>query len=127
MAFFKKTWKDRQSEYPNRRKLLETGIANVYEVSRSEGTVMEEGDLLNAANLNDLEERIDSAISSAETAAAQAGAAAADAGATAQGAAESAANANSKINTMITDITAIKYVTALPSSPDAKTLYLIKK
>lgn len=38
-----------------------------------------------------------------------------------------ATSALTKINTLITDITAIKYVTALPSSPNSKTLYLIKK
>lgn len=32
-----------------------------------------------------------------------------------------------KIDNLTTDVTAIKYVTALPSSPDSKTLYLIKK
>lgn len=39
----------------------------------------------------------------------------------------SANTANANINNLITDIKAIKYVTALPSNPDANTLYLIKK
>ena len=38
-----------------------------------------------------------------------------------------ATEALNKVNTLITDVTAIKYVTALPSNPDSTTLYLIKK
>lgn len=34
---------------------------------------------------------------------------------------------SSDVDTLTTDIKAIKYVTALPSSPDANTLYLVKK
>ena len=62
MAFIKKIWKNRQSEYPNRRKLLATGTENEFEVVRSEGMVIEEGDLLDAANLNDLETRIEKTV-----------------------------------------------------------------
>ena len=62
MAFLKKIWANRQREYPNRRKLVPTGTENEYEVSRSEGTVLNEGDLLDADNLNDLEERIGAAF-----------------------------------------------------------------
>lgn len=59
MAYVKKTWTDRQAEYPLRRKLTATGTTDVYDVSREEGLVIEEGDALNAANLNDLETRIE--------------------------------------------------------------------
>ena len=52
---------------------------------------------------------------------------AADAQTTANSAQSTATDAKTKIDTLITDITAIKYVTALPSNPDSKTLYLIKK
>ena len=55
----KKIWKDRQSEYPTRRKLVSTGTQNEYDVIRSEGAVSEAGDPLNAENLNDLENRIE--------------------------------------------------------------------
>ena len=69
MAFFtKKKWVDRQSEYPNRRILNPTGTANEYEIIRSEGTVMTEGDKLNAENLNNLEERVAAGLQAVETA-----------------------------------------------------------
>ena len=58
MAYTQKIWKNRQSEYPNRRVLTPTGNADEYDVARSEGVVVEEGDLLDADNLNDLESRI---------------------------------------------------------------------
>lgn len=62
MSFIKKIWKNRQSEYPNRRKLLPTGTENEFEVVRSEGVIIEEGDLLDADNLNDLEKRVEDAF-----------------------------------------------------------------
>ena len=58
MSFKKKIWKDRQSEYPTRRKLISTGTANEYDVTRSEGAVSQQGDAFNAENMNDLENRI---------------------------------------------------------------------
>lgn len=58
MAYTQKTWKNRQSEHPNRRVLTPTGNPDEYDVVRSEGVVAEEGDLLDADNLNDLESRI---------------------------------------------------------------------
>lgn len=60
MSFEKKIWKDRQSEYPTRRKLISTGTANEYDVTRSEGAVSQQGDAFNAENMNDLESRIQS-------------------------------------------------------------------
>lgn len=58
MAFSKKTWKDRISEYPNRR-IIDDGITTkVVTVGRDEGNVSEAGDAFNAENMNDLEERI---------------------------------------------------------------------
>ena len=62
MAFTKKTWTDRQAEYPGRRKLTATSTADVYDVTREEGLVVEEGDALNAANLNNLETRIEAGL-----------------------------------------------------------------
>lgn len=65
MAFIPKTWKDRISEYPNRRTLTysddTTAIATV---ARNEGEVTEVGDLFNADNMNDLEERIELGLDS---------------------------------------------------------------
>ena len=59
MAFLKKIWKDRISEYPTRRQLTkENGDVELVTVARSEGTVSQEGDAFSAENLNDLEERI---------------------------------------------------------------------
>jgi len=62
MAFKARTWVDRQSEIPGRRRLTETGEVGVYDVSREEGLILQEGDLLGAANLNDLEGRIKTEI-----------------------------------------------------------------
>lgn len=67
MAFSPKTWVDRLSEFPNRRRLDSTGIANTYDVTRSEGAVTTEGDKLDAATMNDLEERISAAFEGTAT------------------------------------------------------------
>lgn len=59
MAFTKKTWKDRISEYPTRRQLTKTdGSTDTVTVARDEGTISQEGDAFSAENMNDLEERI---------------------------------------------------------------------
>lgn len=59
MAYEKKTWKNRQSEYPNRRTLTPVdGQENTYDVARAEGLVMEEGDAFDQEEMNDLEKRI---------------------------------------------------------------------
>lgn len=59
MAYEKKTWKNRQSEYPNRRTLTPVdGQENTFDVARAEGLVMEEGDAFDQEEMNDLEERI---------------------------------------------------------------------
>lgn len=56
--FEKKTWVDRQSQYPTRRRLLPTSDADVYEIERAEGKVTETGDAYSSKNMNDLENRI---------------------------------------------------------------------
>lgn len=58
-----KTWKNRKSEYPNRRKLTDTsGNVTQVTVSRDEGAISAEGDAFSAENMNDLEGRIASAF-----------------------------------------------------------------
>lgn len=59
MGFTKKTWKNRIAEYINRRQLtMEDGSTSLVTVARDEGTISQEGDAFNAANMNDLEDRI---------------------------------------------------------------------
>ena len=58
MAYVKKVWKDRQVQYPNRRTINDGRTTKVVTVGRDEGTIIEEGDAFNAANMNDLENRI---------------------------------------------------------------------
>lgn len=59
MGFTKKTWKNRIAEYINRRLItMEDGSTNLVTVARDEGTISQEGDAFNAANMNDLEDRI---------------------------------------------------------------------
>lgn len=87
MSFVKRTWQDRQSEYPTRRKLVGTSTNNVYDVEREEGEILSEGDAFSAENMNDLESRIDDALGGCS----------------------------------------IKVVDALPATPDANTIYLIKE
>ena len=62
MAFVTKTWKDRISEYPNRRTINDGYTTMQVTVGRDEGNVTEAGDAFNAANMNDLESRIADAI-----------------------------------------------------------------
>lgn len=54
----KKTWVNRQSEHPARRKLTPTGNDGEYDVSRSEGIIIEDGDAFDADTMNDLERRV---------------------------------------------------------------------
>ncbi len=58
-GFVTKTWTDRQSTYPSRRRLTATGTTDIYDVSREEGTVTQTGDAFSATNMNDLESRIE--------------------------------------------------------------------
>ena len=60
--FITKTWIDRLTEYPGRRKLTATGTPDVYDVEREEGLISAAGDAFSAANMNDLESRIGDAI-----------------------------------------------------------------
>lgn len=71
--FNKKTWTDRESQYPRRRLLtpVEEGDAVLYNVSRSEGTVTQEGDPFNAETMNNLETRIEAEANAIEQALAE--------------------------------------------------------
>ena len=63
MGFLKKTWVDRISEYPARRRLKKSdGTEEVVTVSREEGTISKEGDAFSAQNMNDLETRVSDAF-----------------------------------------------------------------
>ena len=64
MAFVKKTWVDRDSEYPNRRSLTDptTGTTEIRDIGLAEGDVYVEGTPLKASEWNDLEQRIEDAI-----------------------------------------------------------------
>lgn len=65
MAFKKKTWLDRIAEYPTRRRLKKSnGTDEIVTVSREEGTISQEGDAFSAANMNDLEKRINDEFNS---------------------------------------------------------------
>ena len=68
MAFSKKTWKNRDSEAPMRRKLtyVADGTSEIVTVERSEGEVREVGDAFNAQNMNDLEDRIEDGFSDSD-------------------------------------------------------------
>lgn len=66
MAYEKKTWKNRQSEFPNRRTLTPVdGQENTYDVARNEGLVMEDGDAFDQTTMNDLENRVEKGINEA--------------------------------------------------------------
>ena len=70
MSFFtKKTWKDRLTQFPNRRKLknINTQEETVVDVSRVEGEVGEAGDGFTEENMNGLEGRIETAFGNVET------------------------------------------------------------
>lgn len=68
MAFNKKTWKDRVAEYINRRLLTkEDGSTELVTVARNEGTISVEGDAFNAETMNDLEDRVESAVNELTT------------------------------------------------------------
>lgn len=65
MAFVKKTWQARISEYPNRRTITdENGVTKPVTVGRAEGTVTQEGDGFTSENMNDLEQRVYDAFQS---------------------------------------------------------------
>lgn len=64
MSFEKKTWEDRVSQYPNRRKIIDvdSGVESTVDVERAEGEIANAGTALSAESFNDLEERVFAAI-----------------------------------------------------------------
>lgn len=60
--FTKKNWLKRIVQYPGRRKLNTTETDNVYDVERNEGNVSQKGDGFTVENMNDLENRVDTAF-----------------------------------------------------------------
>lgn len=64
MAFDKKTWEDRISEYPNRRTINDGNTTTQVTVGRDEGVITQAGDAFSASNMNDLEDRIADAVDS---------------------------------------------------------------
>jgi len=64
MAFIKKEWKDRLSEFAGRRRLtnIDTGEEMTVDVERDEGLVSQTGDSFSGKNMNDLEGRIEAAF-----------------------------------------------------------------
>lgn len=71
MAWFTaKEWKNRLVEFAGRRSLknVTTNETTVYDVTRNEGQVSQEGDAFSAATMNDLEHRISEGFSAAEEA-----------------------------------------------------------
>lgn len=71
MAWFTaKEWKNRLVEFAGRRSLknVSTNETTVYDVTRNEGQVSQEGDSFSATTMNDLEQRISDAFAEAEEA-----------------------------------------------------------
>lgn len=71
MAWFAaKEWKNRLVEFAGRRSLknVSTNETTVYDVTRNEGQVSQEGDSFSATTMNDLEQRISEGFSAAEEA-----------------------------------------------------------
>lgn len=60
--FIEKEWIDRQSQNPNRVRMIETGIENVVDLERVEGEITEIGNAFDQTNMNDLELRIKNAF-----------------------------------------------------------------
>lgn len=60
MAFEKKLWQNRISEFPNRRKIknISDNSETIVDIYREEGTIQNEGDAFSASTMNDLEGRI---------------------------------------------------------------------
>lgn len=67
-TFVKKTWLDRQSQYPTRRRItnVSTSEETIVDVVREEGTVTIAGHPFSASTMNDLENRIGDAVDTLE-------------------------------------------------------------
>lgn len=67
MAWSKKTWVQRIVENVGRRLLTPTTDANVFDITRNEGVIIQAGDGFTVSNMNDLENRIDSGFTDIST------------------------------------------------------------
>lgn len=67
-VFTQLLWKDREVQYPGRRKItnVSTGVSKTVDVKRAEGFVETEGDKFNAVNFNNLESRLAAAFAELE-------------------------------------------------------------
>lgn len=64
MPFNKFSWRDRLSQHPNQRilKNVSDGVETTVEIYRDEGEIGQEGTSFSASNMNNLEDRIASAV-----------------------------------------------------------------
>lgn len=63
MAFISKTWEDIQCQYPNRYRAVKTDLSEEQVTMLNDfGTISVSGDVFDAATMNNLEDRIDSAF-----------------------------------------------------------------
>lgn len=60
----RKTWKNRETEFPGRRRMTAVdGQEDVFDVSREEGLILEEGDAFDADTMNNMEQRVEEGFS----------------------------------------------------------------
>ena len=59
VMYERKTWKNRETEFPGRRRMTAVdGQEDVFDVSREEGLILEEGDAFDADTMNNMEQRV---------------------------------------------------------------------
>ena len=64
MGYNKKTWQNRLTEFPTRRTITKSdSTTEIVTVTRNEGDIYKEGDAFSASTMNDLEGRVDEALS----------------------------------------------------------------
>lgn len=64
MGYNKKTWQNRLTEFPTRRTITKSdSTTEIVTVTRNEGDIYQEGDAFSATTMNDLEGRVDEALS----------------------------------------------------------------
>lgn len=64
VMYERKTWKNRETEFPGRRRMTAVdGQEDVFDVSREEGLILEEGDAFDADTMNNMEQRVEEGFS----------------------------------------------------------------